>query len=156
MNAGFMGKTLSNATLCLKIKIVSKHIVDTKILHISSSKLCVTMRTFLYFGICKERTAFVLVSRQVGLYVMPGLMSDSRVLMVPPIARILTVYQVLQGRRCYPYNINIKCNLLFSKHIKRVKRKGHMRKKKERFIENSSLKTNLFLDAINSGHSVFL
>ena len=62
-----------------------------------------------------------------------------------PIARILTVYQVLQGRRCYPHNINIKCNLLFSEHIRRVKCKGHMRKK-ERFIKNSSLKTNLFLD----------
>ena len=49
-----------------------------------------------------------------------------------PIARILTVYQVLQGRRCYPININIKCNLLFSEHIKRVNRKGHMRKKREK------------------------
>ena len=43
------------------------------------------MRTFMYFGICKERTAFVLVSRQVGMYVMTGLMSDSQVLMVPPL-----------------------------------------------------------------------
>ena len=64
-----------------------------------------------------------------------------------PIARILTVYQVLQGRRCYPHNSNIKCNLLFSEHSKRAKRKAHMREKnKRRFIKNSSLKTNSFLD----------
>ena len=80
---------------------VSKHIVDTTFFHRYSSKLCVTMRTFMYFGICKERTAFVSVSRQVGMlaatsacgsswnflftfmYVMTGLMSDSQVLMVP-------------------------------------------------------------------------
>ena len=80
MNAGFMGKTLSNATLCLKIKIISKLIVDTMFFHRSSRKLCVTMRTFMYFGICKERTAFVLVSLQVGMYVMTGLMSNSQVL----------------------------------------------------------------------------
>ena len=78
MNAGFTGKTLSNETLCLKIKIISKHIVDTMFLHRSSTKLCVTMRTFMYFGICKERTAFVLVSQQVGMYVMTGLMYDIR------------------------------------------------------------------------------
>ena len=84
MNAGFTGKTVSNATLCLKIKIISKHIVDTTFSHRSSKKLCVTMRTFMYFGICKERTAFVLVSQQVGMYLMTGLMSDSQVLMVPP------------------------------------------------------------------------
>ena len=84
MNAGFTGKTFSNATLCLKIRIISKHIVDTTFLHRSSRKRCVTMRTFMYFGIFKERTAFVLVSRQVGMYVMTGLMSDSQVLMVPP------------------------------------------------------------------------
>ena len=42
------------------------------------------MRTFMYFGICKERTAFVLVSRQVGMYVMTWPMSDSQVLTVPP------------------------------------------------------------------------
>ena len=83
----------------------------------------------MYFGICKERTAFVLVSRQVGMYVMTGLMPGSQVLMVTPIARILTVYQVLQGRRCYPHNINIKCNLLFSEHIKRAKCKGPKKKK---------------------------
>ena len=59
----------------------------------------------MYFGICKERTAIVLVSRQVGMlaatsaygssrtflftfmYVMTGLMSDSQVLMVPPLHR---------------------------------------------------------------------
>ena len=78
MNAGFTGKTLSNETLCLKIKIISKHIIDTTFLHRSSRKLCVTMRTFMYFGICKERTAFVLVSQQVGMYVMTGLMYDIR------------------------------------------------------------------------------
>ena len=50
-----------------EIKIVSKYIVDTTFLHRSSSKFCVTMRTFMYSGICKERTAFVLVSRQVGM-----------------------------------------------------------------------------------------
>ena len=81
----------------------------------------VNLRTFTYFGICKERMAFVLVSWQVGMYFMRGLMSDSQVRMVPPNARILAVYQVLQGRRYYPHNINIKCNLLFSEHIKRVK-----------------------------------
>ena len=85
MNAGFTGKLLSNATLCLKIKIISKHIVDTTFWHRTSSKLCVTMCTFMYLGICKERTAFVLVSRQVGMYVMMGLMSDSQVLMVHPL-----------------------------------------------------------------------
>ena len=85
MNAGFTGKTSSNATLCLKIKIVSKHIVDTKFLHRSSTKLRVTMRTFMFFGICKERTAFVLVSWQIGMYIMTGLMSDSQVMMVPPL-----------------------------------------------------------------------
>ena len=85
MNAGFTGKKLSNATLCLKIKLISKHIVDTTFLHRSNRKLCVTMRTFMYFEMCKERTAFVLVSRQVGMYFMTGLMSDSQVLMVPPL-----------------------------------------------------------------------
>ena len=50
-----------------EIKTVSKHIVDTTFLHRSSSKFCVTMRTFMYFGICKERRAFVLVSLQVGM-----------------------------------------------------------------------------------------
>ena len=60
----------------------------------------------MYFGICKERTAFVSVSRQVCMlvatsacgsswtflftfiyvmYVMTGLMSDSQALMVPPL-----------------------------------------------------------------------
>ena len=87
------------------------------------------MRTFMYFGICKERTAFVLVSRQVGMYVMTGLTFDSKGTDGAPIARILTVCQVLQGWRCYPHNINIKCNLLFSEHIQRAKRKGHMKKK---------------------------
>ena len=67
------------------MKIVSKHILDTTFLHRSSGKLCVSMHTFMYFEICKERTAFVLVSRQVGMYVMTGLMSDNQVLMVPPL-----------------------------------------------------------------------
>ena len=47
----------------------------------------VTMHTFMYFGMCKERTAFVLLSRQVAMYVMTGLMSDSQILMVPPLHR---------------------------------------------------------------------
>ena len=106
----------------------------------------------MYFGICKERTAFILVSLQVGMYVMTGLMFDSKGTDGAPIARILTFCQVLQGWRCYPHNINIKCNLLFSEHIQR---KGHMKKtnkqtnkkkQQQRFIKNSSLKTNLFLD----------
>ena len=33
----------------------------------SSSKFCVIMHTFMYFGICKERTSFVLVSQQVSM-----------------------------------------------------------------------------------------
>ena len=69
--------TLKCNTLFKKFKTVSKHIVDTTFLHRSISKLCVTMRTFMYFIICKKRTAFVLVSRQVGMYVMTDLMSDS-------------------------------------------------------------------------------
>ena len=86
MNTRFTGKTLSNATLCLKIKIVSKHIVDTTFLHRSSSKVPDHCLSFYFVSqICKARTAFVLVSRQVGMYIMPGLMSDSQVLMVPPL-----------------------------------------------------------------------
>ena len=82
----------------------------------------------MFFGICKERTAFVLVSRQVGMYVMTGLMSDGT-----PIARILTVYQVLQGRRCYPHKMQF---IVFRAHINRVKRKVHMRKKEEDLLKN--------------------
>ena len=121
--------TLKCNTLFKKIKIVSKHIVDTTFLHRSVSKLCVIMRTFMYFRICKKKDGIcfsVSASRYVcydGPYVRQ-LDTDGA-----PIARILTVYQVLQGRRCYPHNINIKYNLLFSEHIKRAKRKGHMRKK---------------------------
>ena len=97
------------------------------------------MRTFRYFGICKERTTFVLVSRQVGMLAATSGCGSSWTFLFTfmyvgidgaPIAQVLTVYQVLQGRRCYPRNINIKCNLLFSEQIKRVKRKGHVREKK--------------------------
>ena len=124
-----------------EIKTVSKHIADTAFLHRSSSKFCVTMRTFKYFGTCEERTTFVLVSRQVGMLAATSACASSWTFLFTfmyvgidgaPIAQVLTVYQVLQGRRCYPHNINIKCNLFFFfDHIKRVKRKGHVREKKK-------------------------
>ena len=59
------------------------------------------MHTFMYFGICKERTVFVLVSQQVGMLAATSACGSSWTFLFTfmyvgtdgaPIAQVLTVY----------------------------------------------------------------